>query len=112
MAMLLCEVLAIESDGVRVRVMNSELEILVAAKHDEILGGDVADSELTAFDPAESVEDKISRALRAAEPRIIANAIANFTDSTRMTVTEYLMTKAQLSNEPLKLGGLCLTPSK
>jgi hypothetical protein len=51
MAMLLCEVLAIEPDGVRVRVMNSELEILVGAKHDEVLGGIVADSELTAFDP-------------------------------------------------------------
>jgi|HubBroStandDraft_6_1064221.scaffolds.fasta_scaffold00599_20 hypothetical protein len=51
MAMLLCEVLAIDADGARVRVMNSELEILVGAKHDEVLGGIVADSELTAFDP-------------------------------------------------------------
>jgi hypothetical protein len=50
-AMLLCEVLAINADGVRVRIMNSEQEILVGAKHDEVLGGHVADSELTAFDP-------------------------------------------------------------
>jgi hypothetical protein len=35
--------------GVRVRVMNSDLEILVGIKHDEVLGGWVADSELTAL---------------------------------------------------------------
>jgi hypothetical protein len=51
MAMLLCEVVAIEESGVRVRVMNSTEELLVGAKHDEVLGGLVADSELTAFDP-------------------------------------------------------------
>ena len=56
MAMLLCEVLAIDDAGVRVRVMNSELEILVGVKHDEVLGGAVADSELTAFEPL--AEDK------------------------------------------------------
>jgi hypothetical protein len=50
MAMLLCEVLATENDHVRVRVMNSELEIHVGAKYDEVLGGLVADSELTAFE--------------------------------------------------------------
>jgi hypothetical protein len=49
-AMLLCEVLAIDESGVRVRVMNSELEILVGVKHDEVLSGAVADSELTAFE--------------------------------------------------------------
>ena len=49
MALLLCEVLAIELDGVRIRVMNSEMELGVGAKHDEVLGGLVADSELTAF---------------------------------------------------------------
>jgi hypothetical protein len=53
MAMLLCEVMTIdEPGGVLVRVMNSpELEIYVGAKHDEVLGGWIADSELTAFDP-------------------------------------------------------------
>lgn len=54
LAMLLCEVVAIEDHGVRVRVMNSELEIQVGAKFDEVLGGSggaVADSELTAFEP-------------------------------------------------------------
>lgn len=51
MAMLLCEVLAIDDVRVRVRVMNSELEIEVGAKYDEVLGGLVADSELTAFEP-------------------------------------------------------------
>jgi hypothetical protein len=49
MAQLLCEVLAIEPDGVHVRVMNSDLEILIGHHHDEVLGGDVADSELSAF---------------------------------------------------------------
>jgi hypothetical protein len=54
-AMLLCEVVAIESDSVRVRVMNTDdLYIDVAAKHDEVLGGMVADSELTAFEEAKS----------------------------------------------------------
>lgn len=48
-ALLLCEVQSIESDHVLVRVMNSELEIAVGAHHDEVLGGLVADSELTAF---------------------------------------------------------------
>jgi hypothetical protein len=48
-ASLLCEILAVEDDHVRVRVMNSELEIAVGVKHDEVLGGLVADSELTAF---------------------------------------------------------------
>jgi hypothetical protein len=86
MAMLLCEVLAIEDGGVRVRVMNSELEIVVGTKHDEVLDGMVADSELTAFEPAESVEDKISRALQAAEPRIVATAIANFKEMQEMSI--------------------------
>jgi hypothetical protein len=47
--LLLCEILAIESGGVRIRIMNSDLEMLVGAKHDEVMGGMVADSELTAF---------------------------------------------------------------
>lgn len=51
MAMLLCEVVAIDQQGVRVRVMNSELEVLVGMKRDEVFDGIVADSELTAFDP-------------------------------------------------------------
>jgi hypothetical protein len=49
--MLLCEVLEVGNEGVRVRVMNSDLEILIGAKFDEVLGGAVADSELTAFEP-------------------------------------------------------------
>lgn len=55
-AMLLCEVVAIEPAGVRIRIMNSEMELGVGAKHDEVLGGLVADSELTAFleEPAPS----------------------------------------------------------
>jgi len=58
-AMLLCEVLAIDdAEGVRLRVMNSDLEILVRAKHDEVLGGFVADSELTAFDPDLTTESR------------------------------------------------------
>lgn len=50
MAMLLCEVLATNEDHVHVRVMNSDLEITVGVKYDEVLGGLVADSELTAFE--------------------------------------------------------------
>ncbi len=51
-ASLLCEIIEISEDSVRVRVMNSELEIEVEVKHDEVLGGLVADSELTAFHEA------------------------------------------------------------
>jgi hypothetical protein len=50
LAMLLCEVVAIEPEGVRIRIMNSEEEMLVGCKRDEVLGGLVADSELTVFD--------------------------------------------------------------
>jgi hypothetical protein len=49
-AMLFCEVLAIDAEGIHLRVMNSEQMLLVGYKHDEVLGGLVADSELTAFE--------------------------------------------------------------
>lgn len=63
LAMLLCEVLEIEPQGVRVRVMNSDMELGVGAKHDEVLGGMVADSELTAFaEAATEVMHKDSQA--------------------------------------------------
>jgi hypothetical protein len=48
-ALLLCEVLEIQPGCIRLRVMNSEMELAVGAKHDEVLGGMVADSELTAL---------------------------------------------------------------
>ena len=62
LALLLCEVIAIEPDCVRVRIMNSDMELGVGAKHDEVLGGMVADSELTAFKPEETPEQIDSRA--------------------------------------------------
>jgi len=49
-AQLLCEVVEITKAGIRVRVMNSTMELLVGASQDEVLGGLVADSELTAFE--------------------------------------------------------------
>jgi hypothetical protein len=50
---LLCEVIAVEdAAGVHVRVMNSETEMLIGCKQDEVLGGAVADSELTGFEEA------------------------------------------------------------
>lgn len=52
LANLLCEVLEIEPDSVRIRVMNSEAELSVGTYEDEVLGGVIADSELTAFNPA------------------------------------------------------------
>lgn len=48
-ALLLCEVIEVDDDQVRIRVMNSEMELAVGCHHDEVLGGLVADSELTAF---------------------------------------------------------------
>jgi hypothetical protein len=54
LCLLLCQVLEIETGEpayLRIRVLNSEHELAVGAKHDEALGGLVADSELTAFDP-------------------------------------------------------------
>jgi hypothetical protein len=50
-AQLLCEIVAIDAEGVRVRIMNSENEYLISTKYDEVLGGWVADSELTIFEP-------------------------------------------------------------
>jgi hypothetical protein len=50
LALLLCEIVGIEGGQVRIRVMNSEMELAVGSKHDEVLGGQVADSELTAFE--------------------------------------------------------------
>jgi len=47
-ALLLCEIVAFESEGIHIRVMNSDHELLVATHNDEVLGGEVADSELTA----------------------------------------------------------------
>ena len=49
---MLCEIIGIDEEGIRIRVMNSDQELLVGTKHDEVLGGDVADSELVAFEPA------------------------------------------------------------
>lgn len=48
LALLLCEILDIEPDTVRIRIMNSDVELGVSVKCDEVLGR-VADSELTAF---------------------------------------------------------------
>jgi hypothetical protein len=55
-ALLLCQIVAFEPDGIRVCVMNSEQELLIGTRHDEVLGGDVADSELTAFPLADGGE--------------------------------------------------------
>jgi hypothetical protein len=49
-ASLLCEILDITEHGVAVRVLNSTQDLLVGCKHDEVLGGLVADSELTLFE--------------------------------------------------------------
>jgi hypothetical protein len=62
-ALLLCEILSIGADGVVLRVMNSELEIAVGAKHDEVLGGLVAESELTAFIEQASAPDDAKQCL-------------------------------------------------
>lgn len=60
-ALLLCEILEISEEGVRIRVMNSEQELVVSVTHDEVLGGLVASSELTAFlNCAEDQESKPS----------------------------------------------------
>jgi hypothetical protein len=48
-ALLLCEILDITERGVHLRVRNSTEEMLVSITHDEVLGGLVAGSELTAF---------------------------------------------------------------
>lgn len=47
---LLCKIVSVDPrEGVLVRVMNSDMEMLVGCKHDEALGGIVADSELAKF---------------------------------------------------------------
>ncbi len=47
---LLCEIVAFEPEGIRIRVMNSDHELLVGTHDDEVLGGLIADSELTALE--------------------------------------------------------------
>lgn len=47
-ASLLCEILEASPEIIRLRVMNSEMELAVGVSPDEVLGL-VADSELTAF---------------------------------------------------------------
>jgi hypothetical protein len=56
LAQLLCEILDVdEHQGVRARILNSETELLIGCKRDEVLGL-VADSELVKFDgPAPAV---------------------------------------------------------
>ena len=55
LAQLLCEVLEVdEREGVRVRILNSETELAVGCKRDEVMGV-VADSELVAFEGAPDV---------------------------------------------------------
>jgi hypothetical protein len=59
LALLLCEVIELEGDLVRIRVMNSEMELAVGVSHDEVLG-QLADAELTVFveaPPAPLAED-------------------------------------------------------
>ena len=47
---LLCKIVSLDpAEGIRVRIMNSEMELLIGCKHDEALGGMVADSELAKF---------------------------------------------------------------
>lgn len=49
-AQLMCEVTSVDPrEGVRVRILNSEMELVVGCKHDEALGGCIADSELVRF---------------------------------------------------------------
>lgn len=56
-ALLLCEILDVEPDVVRIRIMNSDVELGVGVKCDEVLGR-VADSELTAFLEAAPAAEK------------------------------------------------------
>lgn len=49
---LLCEVVSVDPDeGIRVRLLNSELELLIGCRRDEALGGLVADSEFAVLMP-------------------------------------------------------------
>ena len=64
---LLCEVVSIDpEEGVRVRILNSEMELVVGCKHDEALGGWVADSELSKF--VEVIEIGPAEVARLAAP--------------------------------------------
>jgi hypothetical protein len=50
---LLCEILSVDpEEGVRVRILNSEMELLIGCKQDEALGGLVADSEFAMLESA------------------------------------------------------------
>jgi len=64
LAQILCEILEVDDQGVLVRLLNSDIEVLVGARVDEPLGGLVADSELTAFveAPDEAEEARVEAA--------------------------------------------------
>jgi hypothetical protein len=115
MAMLLCEVVAIEESGVRARVMNSTEELLVGAKHDEVLGGLVADSELTAFDPTFHVGQAVVNALKECYVDLGGLLVAT-TDELAPKVREELQRAHDLAERALGLGPIseeqCPMPSK
>lgn len=54
---LLCEVLGMDEEGVRVRILNSEMELVIGCKNDEALGGLVADSEFAMFFASDGMVD-------------------------------------------------------
>jgi hypothetical protein len=66
---LLCQITAIETEGIAVRIMNSEMVLQVGIRQDEALGGLVADSELTKFmeiertAPTQEKDPEISRSV-------------------------------------------------
>jgi hypothetical protein len=50
---ILCEIVELDpNEGVKVRILNSEQELLVTLQQDEVLGGLVASSELSKFIPS------------------------------------------------------------
>lgn len=69
---ILCEVREISKDGVLVRILNSDQELLVSAAADEVLGGDdlVASSELSKFSGSPAALEEYSEAEASISERL------------------------------------------
>jgi len=52
--MLLVEIEELTDEGALVRLMNSDVRLFITAREDQVLGGLVASSELTAFEPEQT----------------------------------------------------------
>lgn len=64
---ILCEIVTIDEAGVRVRILNSEQELLISVSQDEVLGLH-ASSELSRFDGPRPAEQSLPDDMDGVKP--------------------------------------------